>query len=248
MEVIVENSYEEMSARTADMIVSSIRKNPQALLCLAAGDTPRVAYTLVAERVAEEKIDLSRCKFVSLDEWVGIGADNPGSCRYFLRTTLFNPLGLSDNQLHLFNSLAPDLDKECRDMDGFIQTNNGIDLIVVGIGRNGHIGFNEPGVATNLHSHVVELDNTTKTVGQKYFNETTALTQGITLGLKHLLEAKQAILIANGKVKAEVIAQSVEGPVDISMPASIMQQHSNGFVILDKEAASGLKKRSAGQL
>ena len=242
MEIIVENNYHEMSARTAEMIISTIKTKPDALLCLAAGETPRLSYTMVAERVKQENIDVSRCKFVSLDEWVGIGAENPGSCQYFLRSTLFDLLGLSESQLHLFDSRANNLDKECREMDEFIRRNNGIELIVVGIGRNGHIGFNEPGVAAGLYSHVVDLDNTTKTVGQKYFTETTSLTQGITLGLQHLLEAKQAILIANGKVKAGVIRQAVEGSVDPLMPASIMQKHSNGYVIIDKEAASELSK------
>ena len=130
------------------------------------------------------------------------------------------------------------MEKECTDMDEFIRQRGGIDLMIVGVGRNGHIGFNEPGVRFEQYSHVVDLDETTQTVGQKYFREETTLTQGITLGLQHLMEARKAVLIANGNKKADVMRRAIEEEITTDMPASIMRKHPDGEIILDKEASS----------
>ena len=116
----------------------------------------------------------------------------------------------------------------------------GIDLMIVGIGMNGHIGFNEPGVSFDNYSHVIDLDDTTLSVGQKYFKSKVSLQKGITLGLKHLQESKKVLLLANGKKKAEVIRRTVEGDLTNSFPASIMQKHAHGIVMIDEEAASSL--------
>lgn len=242
MKLIIEEDYESMSAKTAERIINTIIKKPDAVLCLAAGDTPRRAYQLVADKVKSEQLDISNCYFVSLDEWVGIGPENEGSCQYFLRTTLFQPMKIAEKQIHVFDSLAMDLSTECVEMDNFIREHGGIDLMVVGIGRNGHIGFNEPGVDPGLYSHVVDLDSTTTSVGQKYFKESTFLSQGITLGLKYLAEAREAILIANGEKKADVIKEALEGEISPAMPAGYIREHANAYVILDKLAASGLDK------
>ena len=160
----------------------------------------------------------------------------------FFKTKLFEPLQLPPSQYHLLNAMAEDLDAECKKMDALIDDKGGIDVMLVGIGMNGHIGFNEPGTPFNKFCHIAELDDTTKTVGQKYFKEQTALHQGITIGLGHLMNAKKVFLKADGKRKAEVIQKTVEGDITESFPASIMQQHANGFVIVDEEAASLLTK------
>lgn len=243
MQLFVEKNYEAMSLRTAAGIVSVIRAKPDALLCLAAGDTPKLAYAMVPGMAAKEKLDITRCRFVSLDEWVGIPPSNEGSCQFFLRNTIFHPLNIADQNIHLFNALSPDLENECRMMDDFISSHGGIDLMVVGVGRNGHIGFNEPGVPFNKYSHVVPLDETTQSVGQKYFKQSTALTSGITLGLQHLLESRKVIMIANGEKKAAVMRLAMESPVDPSVPAGIVRQHPDADVILDEEAAALLKQR-----
>jgi glucosamine-6-phosphate isomerase len=243
MKLFIEKDYEGMSKVTAERIVEVIRKKPNALLCLAAGDTPRLAYSMIGAIAAANKTDLSQCRFVSLDEWVGIPPENEGSCQYFLRSVVFGPLNISEDRIHLFNAMSDDTNRECREMDHFIRDNGGIDLIVVGIGRNGHIGFNEPGVPFENYSHVVELDEVTTSVGQKYFAEKTTLSKGITLGLQHLLDATEAILIANGAKKADVIKKSLEEQISVNMPASAIRKHNNAAVIIDEEAASLLNKR-----
>jgi glucosamine-6-phosphate isomerase len=238
MKLIIDKDYESMSLRAAREVTDLVKKKPDAVLCLAAGDTPRLAYNLITQIAEKEKIDFSRAYFVSLDEWVGIPPENEGSCQFYLRSLLFNPMKIAETNIHVFNSLSPDLKRECSEMDDFIKKHNGIDLMIVGVGRNGHIGFNEPGVPFDKYSHIVDLDETTTSVGQKYFREATSLNKGITLGLKHLMESAKAILIANGIKKAEVIKDAIEGEISPKMPASIMRRHPNGQVIVDSEAAS----------
>ena len=236
--------YTALSTATAAEILELVKAKPHAVLCLAAGDTPRLTYSLVAKRATDENVDFSGCTFIGLDEWVGIEPGNEGSCHFFLQSRLFDPLKISDSRIHLFNALAMDLEKECIKMDNIIFAKGGIDLMLVGVGMNGHIGFNEPGVSADKYAHVVELDNITQTVGQKYFKEASTLKKGITLGFRHLQEARKVILQANGTKKAEVIRRTMEGEIHTEMPASIIRTHANGLVMIDEEAASKLKEES----
>ena len=237
MEISIYKDYHELSLQAADRIIKQVEQKPDAVLCLAAGDTPRLTYDTIADRMVKENLDFGQCTFVGLDEWVDIPPGNEGSCHYFLQKHLFDPLRISPDQVHLFDALSSDLNHECRKMNDLISTLDGIDLMLVGIGMNGHIGFNEPGVSPDLYAHVVDLDEATRTVGQKYFRQQTALAQGITLGLNHLLEARKVILIANGAKKAGVIKQAVEGPVTPELPATIIRMHANSEMMLEEEAA-----------
>ena len=243
MQISIYQDYEALSWHAADTIMEFVGQHPGAVLCLAAGDTPRLAYQLIAESAAEGKADFRRCTFVGLDEWVGIPPETEGSCHYFLRRHLFDPLQIPEDAIHLFDGLSDDLDYECKKMNEIISAKGGIDLMLVGVGINGHIGLNEPGVSPHLYAHVVELDSATQTMGQKYFKQQTPLTRGITLGLKHLLEARKVILIANGTRKAEIIRQALEGPVTPDLPASIIRMHRDSRVMLDEAAAAALTRR-----
>src|SRR5690606_10873883 len=198
MVIDIYKDYETLSLHAADAIIELVKQKPDAVLCLATGDSPRLTYDTIVERVTRENIDFGQCSFVGLDEWVGIPPENEGSCHYFFYKHLFNPLHISAEKIHLFDALSTDLDHECRKMNESISTLVGIDLIFVGIGINGHIGLNEPGVPADRYAHVVDLEEVTRTTGQKYFTQQTPLTQGITLGLNHFMEARKAILIANG--------------------------------------------------
>jgi glucosamine-6-phosphate isomerase len=232
--------YQSLSAQVANELIELIRIKPHALFCFASGDTPRLACQMIAQRGIKEKLDFSQCSFVGLDEWLGIPPENEGSCHYFFKTLLIGPLKFSADQYFLFDALSRNPSDECLKMDEHIRSKGGIDLMVVGIGMNGHIGFNEPGVSFENYSHVADLDTTTVTVGQKYFNGPVKLGQGITLGFKHLLESKRVILMANGKKKAGVVAEAVEGEITNKFPASVMQQHPGGEVMIDEEASSKL--------
>jgi len=235
-------NYQELSGFAATDISDAIKNKPSLVLCLASGDTPKLTVELLVKKLIEEKVDHSKITFIGLDEWVGLPPTNTGSCHYFFQNKLIEPLQLKSSQYFLFDALAGDLKNECVKMDKVIDERKGIDIMLVGIGMNGHIGFNEPGSSFDNLSHVIGLDEITKSVGQKYFNEQVELEKGITIGFKHLLNAKKVFLMANGSKKAEVIRTTVEGPLTEDFPASIMQRHENGFVLIDDEAASLLSK------
>jgi galactosamine-6-phosphate isomerase len=236
------SDYNALSQHTADEIIALVKQKPSAVICFASGSTPVGTCEWLVKKATKQNIDFSQATFVGLDEWVGIPKENTGSCYYFQHHYLFIPLQLRQAQTFLFDGMVKDLAAQCRQMDKAIAGKGGIDLMIVGIGMNGHIGFNEPGVDLNLLSHVISLHETTQTVGQKYFSGVTALSQGITLGLGHLMQTKKVILQANGVKKAVVIQQTVEGTVTADFPASIMQHHANSFVLIDEDAASLLKK------
>lgn len=240
MKVNMFENYEKMSKATADYIIDYVNKKPESLLCLAGGDTPLLAYSYLIEAAKNNKVDFSKCKFVSLDEWVGLDIKVKGSCIETLYRTVYSKLNLKEEQICFFNGLAKDLNAECKRIDDFISENNGIDIILLGIGMNGHLGFNEPNVDVDLYSTVVPLDPVTKTVGAKYFSENVNLTGGITLGMKHVMESKNVVLIANGLKKAEIVKATVEGEISNKVPSSLARKASNSQIFLDKEAASKL--------
>lgn len=230
-----------LAAAVADLLISVIRKKKDAVICLASGDSPRETYRVFCERVKSENIDISEVSFVGLDEWVGVPPENPGSCRYFLEENVFKPLEIPEKQVFFFNPMNSDLDGECRKMNDHIHSRGGLDVMLVGVGLNGHVGLNEPGTPSHLYAHYTELDPMTVQVGQKYFKEHTPVTRGITLGLNHFMEARTAVMIAQGSKKAEIMKTALEGEITTRVPASIIHTHQNGFVFLDREAASLLQ-------
>ena len=230
--------YPTLSQYTAQHIAAIINQKPDALLCLASGDTPIETYRQFVALAQAERVDVSQCTFVGLDEWVGFGPDDVGSCSYYVFRDLFTPLNLRPDQIHIFDAKAPDLGAECARIDALIESRGGLDLLLVGMGMNGHIALNEPGTPFTLGCHVAELAESTKTVGQKYFDKETKLTQGITLGLRHLTEANEVILLVSGEKKSSILRDALKGPVSEQIPASILQTHINGQVWLDDAAAS----------
>jgi len=239
MELKVYKDYNEQSAAVAAMIIDCVKSKPEALLCFATGDSPKLAYEIVADRAVKEKVDFGQCFIIGLDEWMGIPPENTGSCHWYLHEYLFKPIGIDETQVHLFNAFG-DEKEECRKMNKLIAA-NGIDLMVVGVGMNGHIGFNEPGTDINSLAHAATLDETTKTVGQKYFQDKVEIGKGITVGLKQVMEADTLIMVANGSKKAPVIKRAVEDNVSVVFPATLIRQHKNSFLVIDNEAASELK-------
>jgi glucosamine-6-phosphate isomerase len=244
MELKIFKDNNELSFATSEEIIRIIKTKPDAVLCLATGQSPILTYQMLVEKITADKIDISKITFIGLDEWVGISPDMEGSCQHFLQTRLFKPLNVSASKVYLFNALATDLEKECTRMNDAIAEKGGIDFMLVGVGLNGHIGFNEPGVSINNHAHVIELDETTKAVGQKkYFDKPVTIAQGITLGLQNFLEARFTIMIANGTKKAEIIKKAIEEPISTDIPATLMRMHKNSLLMVDEEAASLLNKK-----
>ncbi len=238
MKLSVFSNYRLLSENASDKIIDLVKNKPTAVLCLASGDTPRLCYQLLVEKGIAANIDFSAITFIGLDEWVGIPPTNEGSCHYFFDNLLLKQLNFSPCNIHLFDGMSVNLKGECEKMDQLLKEKAGIDLMLVGVGMNGHIGFNEPGISFNNYSHLVELDNTTASVGQKYFKVPTTLKYGITIGLKHLLETPKVLMLASGFKKAPVIKNALEEEISEQMPASIIRTHPNSEVMLDEEAAS----------
>jgi len=244
MELKIFKDYDELSFAACEEIIRIIKTKTDAILCLATGQSPILTYQLLVEKIIAEKIDISNITFIGLDEWVGIPPEMEGSCQHFLQTRLFKPLKVSASQVYLFDALANETDKECKRMNKIIKEKGGIDFMLVGVGMNGHIGFNEPGVAINNYAHVIELDETTKAVGQKkYFDKPVTISKGITLGLQDFLDARFTIMIANGIKKADIIKKAMEEPIDTNVPATLMRMHKNSLLMVDEEAASLLDKK-----
>ena len=244
MQLKIYQDHQALSDATANEIVQLVKAKPDAVLCLASGDTPRLTCKLFVEKVRTQQLDLSNITFIGLDEWIGIPPENNGSCHYFFRQELLHPLDFPVKNIHLFDAMSANLQNECSKMDAVIFEKGSIDLMIVGIGMNGHIGFNEPGVSFDNYSQVIDLDETTISVGQKYFKTPVNLQKGITLGLKHLQQSKKVFMLANGEKKSGVIKKTIEAGVDPAFPASIMQTLANGFVMIDKEAAGLLKQKN----
>jgi galactosamine-6-phosphate isomerase len=243
MQLKIYKDHQSLSDAAANEVIELVKNKPDAVICMASGETPRLTCQLLVEKAVKEKVNLSHITFIGLDEWVGIPPENEGSCHYFFHTEIFKPLHFSSSQAHLFDALSGNPDEECKKTDKLILEKEGIDLMIVGIGMNGHIGFNEPGVSFDNYAHVIDLDETTITVGQKYFETPVTLQKGITLGLKQLQQSKKVLLLANGTKKAGVIKKTVEGEVANEFPASIMQKHANGFVMIDEAAAALLDRK-----
>jgi glucosamine-6-phosphate isomerase len=240
MKTFIHKNYDEMCRAAAIIIVNQIKQKPDSLICLTSGDTPAGAYKLLVQYAKEGKVDFSQTWFVGLDEWVGMDKDDAGSCTNFLYETFFILANIHPSKMMVFDAKAVDLDASCTAMNEFIKEHGPLAIMLVGVGMNGHIGLNEPGADFNSYAHHSSLDPITVEVGQKYFQSETKLTEGISLGLKHLQEADIPMLLASGPKKAEIIAKALQGEITNKVPASIFQTLPHGYVMLDEDAAKGL--------
>jgi glucosamine-6-phosphate deaminase len=231
------SNYETLSEATANLIVEVLKQKPEALICIASGDTPLGVCEFLAK---SDKNIFEKCTFVGLDEWVGMDENDEGSCKSGIYQNLLIPLNIPSERIKYFDAKAEDLESECHKINEFIASNGGLDVMLVGVGMNGHIALNEPNTPFDIYAHVSELEEVTKSVGQKYFTKDTILTQGITLGLAHLQESKLPILIANGLRKAAVINVALTEEITEKFPASIFQKLEHSLVMLDIEAAQKL--------
>ena len=235
------DSYEAMSSAVAEFVSGQVSKKPDSLLCVPSGDTPTGFLKKLVEKKIAGELSFDRARFVGLDEWVGMGKDDVGSCKHYVYNPFFYPAGIGENQIVFFDAKSDNLRDECKKVDDYIFSNGPIDLVIVGVGVNGHIGLNEPGVSPANYCHVVELEESTIRVAQKYFHDSTRLERGITLGLQHIMEAKTVVVIANGLKKAPVINKIINGPRTATIPGTILQLHTNCYFFLDRDAASELQ-------
>lgn len=231
-----------MSRRCAELMADCIRRKPDALLCLAAGKTAIGTFQEFIRMVNAGEVDISRIRFVSLDEWIGLSKEaEEEDCVHFMRRNIYGPLNIPEDHMTLFNPNAADLQDECRRIDRVILENGGVDFMLLGLGMNGHLGLNEPGTDFRCYSHTTELSDVTKSVGQKYFTQQTALSGGITTGIKHMFEAKQVVLQICGEHKQDIVRTLYTSPVTTDMPGSVFQVLPTGCIIMDAAAAAKVR-------
>jgi glucosamine-6-phosphate isomerase len=235
--ISIYDDYASMSQAAANRIMALLDEKPEAVICLPSGSTPEGMFHALAAAHKSGRTDFSKCTYIGLDEWVGLGADHAGSCRDLLDKDFLLPIGFRADQVVFFDGLAVDPQAECARVNQAVAAAGGLDLIVLGVGMNGHLALNEPGTTFDLYAHVSALAPITVEVGQKYFKTETPLSQGITIGIRHILEARKAILIASGHGKAPVVREALSAQVSVDFPASVLQTHNDAEFILDRAAA-----------
>ena len=228
-------TYAQMSAAAASVLLAQLTEKPESVLGLATGSTPIGMYDRLAEEYAAGRADFSRMTTVNLDEYCGLAPDNDQSYRYFMDRHLFDRINVDKSRTFVPDGMAADPAAECAAYDRRIEELGGIDLQVLGIGNNGHIGFNEPAEAFTPETHRVALKESTIRANARFFDRPEDVpTHALTTGIRAILQAKTVLLLA-GKGKKEILERALFGPVTPQVPASILQLHPNVIAILAEE-------------
>ena len=232
MNFIKVKTYEELSKLTGEQIENLVRSKPNCILGLATGSSPLGTYAYLVDKCKNDGLDFSGVTSVNLDEYVGLDGTNDQSYRYFMNENLFNKINISIENTYVPNGCATDLVKEGQEYDELISRLGGIDLQLLGIGLDGHIGFNEPDEFFTAQTHPVCLDESTIEANARFFaSKSDVPTKAITMGMKSIMQAKSIVLIANGAKKWDILQKSLYGKITPLVPASILQLHPNLTVI-----------------
>jgi galactosamine-6-phosphate isomerase len=227
------NSLEELNDKVSDFVIDELQKNKTALVCAATGNSPTGMYKKLAEK--KERIDVTNLRFVKLDEWYGPAMDNPGTCEYYLQQHLIQPLNIQPEQYTAFTSNAPDPAGECERIQRYLTENGPIDLCILGIGKNGHIAFNEPSTELNAGVHIAQLTPETLQHGMAKIIDT-KLEYGLTLGMADILQSKLIILMVNGPHKRDILNNLLTSNISTHLPASFLWLHPNVYCYYTEEA------------
>ena len=239
MRIIIAKNYEKMSQKAAGFIASQMILQPTSILGLATGSTPIGTYQKLIELNHEGVIDFSKTKTFNLDEYLGISPENPQSYYHFMQENLFNHINIKPDQTHIPNGQAESIDAECLSYEKAIQDAGGIDLQLLGIGSNGHIGFNEPSEYFEAITHKVKLTQETIEANSRFFEKIEDVpTEAVSMGTRTIMRARKVLLVASGASKSQAILDAICGPITPQSPASILQLHPNVTFILDIEAAA----------
>ena len=242
MEIVVLNSKDALDLRGAEYFERLLSAKPDAVLGLATGSTPIGIYNELIRKYRAGKMDFSRARAVNLDEYIGLPPDDRQSYAYFMRQNLFSQINILPGNCHIPNGNAEDLDAECRRYEGVIASLGGIDIQLLGIGHDGHIGFNEPGKSFEKRTHQVELARETITANARFFESMEKVPKrAVTMGIGTIMNARSILLVAVGADKADIVYRALTGPIDPFVPGSILQLHPNLTVLLDDSAGAKLR-------
>lgn len=237
MKIYQEMDYNAMSRRAADLIAQQVKERPDCVLGLATGSTPLGTYEELIRRHCAGELTFRWVRTVNLDEYKGLAPTHPQSYRYYMQAHLFDRLDIDGANTHIPDGLAEDAEKECARYDALIEALGFADLQLLGLGRNGHIGFNEPGDCFEKRTHVVDLTQSTIDANARFFqNAGEVPRQALTMGMGGILSARRVLLLVSGGEKAEALYQAVCGPITPQCPASILQLHRDVTVVGDAAA------------
>ncbi len=238
MKVIITENYEEMSRVAADILIGIVKNNPKAVLGLATGSSPIGTYENMAKDYRENGTSYKEVSTVNLDEYVGLTADHDQSYAYFMRKNLFDNIDVDLKNTNLPSGSAKDLQKECDRYNALLESYKQ-DVQVLGLGSNGHIGFNEPGTPFDSVTHLVDLtENTIKDNSRLFSSIDEVPRQALSMGIKNIMNAKSILVVVSGKNKAVAVKGMVKGEITPNLPASVLQLHPFVTVVCDKDAAS----------
>lgn len=235
MNVKVLENYEELSQLAASLIEQQVQEHPQTVLGLATGGTPLGAYKHVIRGYQQGNVDYSNVSSINLDEYVGLDKTHSQSYHLFMKEHLFDHINIQDDHTYIPDGKTSSLYQECKRYEGIIDEIGPPDLQLLGIGENGHIGFNEPGTSFTSLTHIVNLEVSTRQANARFFSSFDEVPkQAITMGIGSILKSKQIVLLASGERKAEAIKRLLEGPVDEQFPASALHDHKNVTLLVDQ--------------
>lgn len=239
MKIIATDSYYQMSRTAANLISAQVIMKPNCVLGLATGSTPIGTYEQLIRWYEKGDLDFSQVTTINLDEYKGLAPDNTQSYRYFMNQNFFDSINIRKECTHVPDGLEPDSAKACRDYNQIITDCGGIDLQLLGLGLNGHIGFNEPGAAFEKETHCVDLSESTIQANSRFFASLDLVPrQAYTMGIKTIMQAKKIVIVVNGSKKAQIVKDAFFGPITPKVPASVLQLHNDVTLVGDKEALS----------
>ena len=243
MEVIILPTAAEASEVAARLVARQVREKPSSVLGLATGSTPCKLYQLLARMHREDGLDFSKATTFNLDEYVNLDPTHPASYHQFMEENFFSHVNVRRESVHIPNGMVADVPAHCADYERAIRKAGGIDLQILGLGSDGHLGFNEPGSSLASRTRIKTLTERTRSDNARFYTGAQEVPHHvITMGLGTIMESRMCLLLAFGKAKAEAVAASVEGPVTASVPGSLLQFHPQAKVLLDAESASSLTR------
>lgn len=237
MNVIKVKDYDEMSEKATEFMVDRINSLKNPVLGLATGSTPEGLYQRIIEKHQQDEVSFKNVTTFNLDEYVGLEQNDSNSYYNFMNEKLFSQVDIAADRVHIPNGVAADLEKECMEHERAIEQAGGIDVQVLGIGGNGHIGFNEPGTSFDSKTHIVDLDESTIQANARFFHSIEEVpTQAISMGIETIMNSKEILLLVSGEAKADATAKLLHGDISEDFPASILKKHENVTVIVDQAA------------
>ena len=241
MKIIPCSDYDEMSQLATQSVLAELRQHSGQLLCPASGSSAVGLYEYLAQAINEDPKIFEQLRILMLDEWLGLAADNPNSCNAFMQKHLIQPLSISEERYFFFDGNTSEPEKECDRMAGILNNQGPIDICILGIGKNGHLGFNEPADVLSPYCHVATLSQTSKAHAM-ISSMASPPEFGLTLGMTDILESKKIILLLSGKSKQEIIRKFLSKEISAHLPASLLWQHPNVECYHDRIMVSELDK------